>query len=334
MDLTAKNITPKEQLTQIRNPVQSDLKALDAFILKQLHSDIDLIRTITNHIVESGGKRLRPLVVILFARMAGYSENNEHLALATIIEFVHTATLLHDDVIDGSSMRRGQATANALHGNQASVLIGDFLYSRAFQILAKHAHVPIMQILANTTNAIAEGEVLQLMNMNDPDLDEAGYYRVIERKTAKLFESACEIGAVLATDDPTLQKAAATYGLEIGYAFQIIDDVLDYAASSQAMGKNTGDDLAEGKSTLPLIYTLKHADKSTQTIIRNAIETGSADNLDTIITAMHDCKAFDYCLAQANVHLNTAQQALAHFPDNTYRQSLLNLLTFVVNRNF
>lgn len=321
-------------LDLIRSPVASDLSALDTLILQELHSDISLIQQITQHIVKSGGKRLRPLVVILCARAAGFTGDVEHLELAAIIEFVHTATLLHDDVIDQSMMRRGQETANAVYGNQATVLVGDFLYSRAFQILTRRCHTQIMQVLANTTNAIAEGEVLQLMNCNDANTSEAAYYQVIQRKTAKLFESACEIGAMLENDKPTLAQAAATYGLELGYAFQIIDDVMDYTSAADTMGKNIGDDLAEGKPTLPLIYTLAHSDESTQSIIRNAIETSSKDKIELIVKAMQDCGAFAYCRRITLDHINQARAAAQVFPHSDYQQALLALCDFVIDRDF
>lgn len=328
------DFSTKELLTLIRQPVLVDLKNLDALILNELHSGISLIQAITQHIVSAGGKRLRPLVVILCARAAGYRGDREHLELATIIEFVHTATLLHDDVIDGSLMRRGNDTANAIYGNQASVLVGDFLYSRSFQILTRRSNVPIMQVLANTTNAIAEGEVMQLMNCNDPNTSEKAYYDVIERKTAKLFESACEIGAMLNNSDAALAKAAATYGLHLGFAFQIIDDVLDYNATAQKMGKNSGDDLAEGKPTLPLIYTMQHGSDAIHAKITTAIEQGSKHDLDEIVAAMQACGAFDYCFEKTKLHLATAANALDAFPDNPYRDALMQLLDFVVAREF
>ena len=327
-------LTPKELLLAIRKPVVNDLKNLDQLILRELHSDISLIQAVTQHIVQAGGKRLRPLVVILCARAAGFSGDVEHLELATIIEFVHTATLLHDDVIDGSQMRRGQDTANALYGNQASVLVGDFLYSRSFQILTRRSHVPIMQVLANTTNAIAEGEVIQLMNCNDPDTSEHAYYQVIERKTAKLFESACEIGTMLDSPNSVLQQAAATFGLHLGLAFQVIDDILDYKSTADKMGKNLGDDLAEGKPTLPLIYTMQNTTPDIQQKIKTSIEQGTKEHIDDIIAAMHACRAFDYCFEKTKQHLDTAATALSEFPSSVYRTALEQLLDFVIARDF
>jgi octaprenyl-diphosphate synthase len=335
MQATEKTIDlSKELLTSIRQPVVDELKNLDQLILQELHSDISLIQSITKHIISAGGKRLRPLSVILCARAAGYTGDIEHLELATIIEFVHTATLLHDDVIDGSMLRRGHETANAVYGNQASVLVGDFLYSRSFQILTRRSNVPIMQVLANTTNAIAEGEVMQLMNCNDPNTSEKSYYQVITRKTAKLFESACEIATMLNPDATVIHKAAATYGLHLGLAFQIIDDVLDYRSSSQAMGKNIGDDLAEGKPTLPLIYTMQHCSDEIRAMIVTAIENGSKQDLNSIVEAMEQCSAFDYCFKKTKEHLAKAAQALENFPQNNYRHALEQLLDFVIAREF
>jgi octaprenyl-diphosphate synthase len=328
------NTSSKAQLEAIRHVVTADLTALDDLILQELHSDISLIQEVTKHIIRSGGKRLRPLVVILCAKAARFEAGVEHLELAAIIEFVHTATLLHDDVIDQSIMRRGQDTANAVYGNQASVLVGDFLYSRAFQILTRRCHTDIMQVLANTTNAIAEGEVLQLMNCNDPDTTEVAYYQVIKRKTAKLFESACEIGAMLASNNPAINQAAATYGLELGYAFQIIDDVMDYTVSAKKMGKNIGDDLAEGKPTLPLIYTLQHSTPEAQQLIRQAIKQGSKKNIELIVQAMQDCDAFTYCRQITQQHIKNAFAATQAFEDSPYKQALQTLCEFVTNRNY
>ncbi|CAN7950639.1 unnamed protein product, partial [Ixodes hexagonus] len=223
-------------------------------ILSELSSRVPLVQTITHHIVQSGGKRLRPLVVLLTARACGYNKGVEHQELAAIIEFIHTATLLHDDVIDKSDLRRGEKTAHAIWGNQASVLVGDFLYSRAFQILARRSNIPVMKVLANTTNQIAEGEVWQLMNQNDPNIDETTYYEVIRRKTAQLFSAGTEIGAIIGTEEEPLRKAMTAFGLHLGLAYQIIDDLLDYSEDASELDKNVGDDLAEGKATLPLIY--------------------------------------------------------------------------------
>jgi len=329
-----KSNTSTPSLDDIRACVQDDLQAIDRLIIDELVSPIPLIREITQHIIKSGGKRLRPLLVILLARACHYQGANEHHELAAIIEFVHTATLLHDDVVDESHLRRGQSTANAIWGNQASVLVGDFLYSRAFQILARRANTPVMKVLANTTNAIAEGEVLQLMNCNEPDITEADYMQVIEWKTAKLFESAAEIGALIATDDTSQHQAAANYGLHLGLAFQIIDDLLDYTADSEQLGKNIGDDLAEGKATLPLIHALHHSAPRHAKVIRHAIEHGGLAHLDTIARAIEETGATSYCLNKANEHIQLASKALQRLPESIYREALQHLLQFVTARTY
>lgn len=325
---------PVIDLEAIRQPVIADLKAVDALICNKLISNVPLIQDITQHIIASGGKRLRPLLVVLSARALACRDDKEHLELAAIIEFVHTATLLHDDVVDESHLRRGQKTANALWGNQASVLVGDFLYSRAFQILSRRANVPVMIVLANTTNAIAEGEVLQLMNRNDPEISENIYMQVIHNKTAKLFESATEVGAIVATDNTAHHKAMAAYGLHLGLAFQIVDDVLDYTASADTMGKNVGDDLNEGKATLPLIYALKNTDKATATLIQKTIECGGLEDWNQIMQAIRDTKACEYSIGIAKQHADKALDALAEIPDSAFKQSLVDLVAFVVARTY
>ena len=335
LTLNAQNATHStDMLEQIRSCVALDLQATDHLIINELISPIPLISQITQHIIKSGGKRLRPLLVILCARTAGYPSGNEHHELAAIIEFVHTATLLHDDVVDESKLRRSQTTANAIWGNQASILVGDFLYSRAFQILARRANIPVMKVLANTTNAIAEGEVLQLMNRNEVNITEPNYMQVIEWKTAKLFESAAEIGTMIATDNRTQHEAAANYGLHLGLAFQIIDDLLDYTADSKQLGKNIGDDLAEGKATLPLIYAMYHTQPQRAKTIRQAIEHGGLEHLEAIIHAIEDTGARQYCLGKAREHIQLADRASQLLPDNIYRQALQKLLQFVIERTY
>lgn len=331
---TATQPSLKERLESIRQPVTTDLAGIDNLIITELVSDIPLIQLITKHIIKSGGKRLRPLLVALSARATGYTGSDEHLELAAIIEFVHTATLLHDDVVDESNLRRGQDTANAVWGNQASVLVGDFLYSRAFQLLARRSHTAIMQVLSNTTNAIAEGEVLQLMNRHDAELSEAGYMDVINRKTAKLFESSAEIGAILGTDNLEQQQAMVQYGLNLGLAFQIIDDLLDYTASPETMGKNVGDDLAEGKMTLPLIYALQNTDEHHRQHIQTAIKQGLLEEYDVVMEAITQTNACDYCLQVARHHAELAKAGLEALPPSPYRQALYELIDFVVERNF
>ena len=321
-------------LTHIRKLIVDDLTAIDQFIYKELFSEIPLIQSITEHIFRSGGKRLRPLLVILSAKALEYENDSEHHELATIIEFVHTATLLHDDVVDESNLRRGEKTANVIWGNDASVLVGDFLYSRAFQILARRNNIPVMTVLANTTNAIAEGEILQLMNRHDPEINENIYMEVIKRKTAKLFESAAEIGAIIGKqNNPQRQKAMADYGLHLGLAFQIIDDLLDYTATANQIGKNIGDDLAEGKITLPLIHALHHAKPSHANVIRKAIKQGALDQFDVILEALAETKAKDYCINKAYAHADLASTALQLIPESKYRKSLQDLIEFSIKRN-
>ena len=333
--VTPSNVeSPQAMLAAIRAPIQADLAAADDFILQQLASNVTLVQEVTKHIIRSGGKRLRPLLVLLSARALGYKGDQEHLELATIIEFVHTATLLHDDVIDGSKLRRNRKTANAVWGNAASVLSGDFLYSRAFQILASRNNKAVMQTLADTTNAIAEGEILQLMNCHDADITEARYFDVITAKTAKLFAASGQIGALICDSTVEQQQAMYDYGLHIGFAFQIIDDLLDYIADPEQTGKNIGDDLNEGKCTLPLIHALAHCDSQTATVIRQAIETGNTDAIDTVIDAIHATDAKAYCLQKTQQHLDLAAAALNALPASRYRSALNQLLHFVIHRNF
>lgn len=321
-------------INTIREPVKADLEAADKLIVRELLSKVTLIQTITQHIIKSGGKRLRPLLVILSARALGFSGDTEHLELATIIEFVHTATLLHDDVVDESKMRRGKETANAIWGNQASVLVGDFLYSRAFQLLTHRGNVAVMKALADTTNAIAEGEVLQLMNQGNASLSEEGYFDVIYRKTAKLFESAAEIGAIIATPDRQLQKAMADYGHHLGMAFQIIDDVLDYVADSKKTGKNIGDDLAEGKTTLPVIYALSQANNKDAELIIDAIENCRSENIHGIVAIIKKTNAIDYAMMCAKQQAEIAREALHAVANNPFKQAMLQLIDFAVEREY
>ncbi len=332
MQITTTHQQTVNRLANIKALVCEDLVAIDSLICEELVSDITLIQEVTRHIIKSGGKRLRPLLVVLCAKALGYA-GKEHHELAVIIEFVHTATLLHDDVVDESGLRRGQQTANAIWGNQASVLVGDFLYSRAFQLLAKRSNVPVMKVLADTTNAIAEGEVQQLMNRHDPDISERQYLQVIYSKTAKLFESAAEIGAIVA-GNLTQQRALASYGLNLGLAFQIIDDLLDYTASSKEMGKNIGDDLAEGKITLPLIYTLKHTPPPIANTIKEAIKQGGLSQLNTILDAIHNSRAIDYCKNKALHHAQLAKTAIQHLSQNEFSNAMTELVEFVIDRHF
>lgn len=322
----------KQDLSSITSPVEADLVQLDQLIIHSLTSSIPLIQEIVKHILAGKGKRLRPLLVILCAKACGHNNSNDHLRLAAIIEFVHTATLLHDDVVDNSELRRGKQTANTLWGNQASVLVGDFLYSRAFQMLTDLNQTPIMRILSSTTNTIAEGEVMQLMNTQNTDLSEQDYFDVIYQKTAKLFESSAEIGAAL-THSP-YQAQLANFGKHIGLCFQIIDDLLDYTASSEQMGKNIGDDLSDGKMTLPLIHTLKQVSPDKKNIIIKAIESRSADSLPDIIAIIHTTSAIEQCEKAAHQQASLARQAISPLPTSPYKAALLALIDFALQRDY
>lgn len=320
-------------LDEIRKLSQEDMAAVNEHIFSQLNSDVALINQLGIYIVNSGGKRLRPLLAVLAARALDY-QGTQHVTLATIIEFIHTATLLHDDVVDESMLRRGKETANALFGNQASVLVGDFLYTRAFQLMVALGRMKVMQILADATNVIAEGEVLQLMNVNDPDTSEQSYLQVIYCKTARLFEAATELAAVLADKDPVTTEAMRLYGLHLGTAFQLIDDVLDYQADVAELGKNIGDDLAEGKPTLPLIHALKHGSDAQKELIREAIlESNGLQHLDAIMAAMHDTDAFGYTRRLAEHEAELAKQAIAFLPQSAYKEALLTLADVAVERS-
>lgn len=312
--------------------VQSDFDEVNQLIIKQLHSDVDLVENIGHYIVEAGGKRLRPLLVLLVARALSYS-GKQHLDLAAIIEFIHTATLLHDDVVDVSAMRRGRATANAKWGNAPSVLVGDFLYSRAFQMMVAIGNMQIMDILSNTTNTISEGEVQQLVNAQNPDVTEQNYFGVIHKKTAALFEAACETAAVLSAADNALRDALRQYGYHLGMAFQLVDDALDYSGDAHNLGKNVGDDLAEGKPTLPLIHAIKHGDASQAALIKEAIKNKDANKLQQIIEIVSACGGLEYTRTCALEHAQKAQALLLSFPENEYRTSLMELAEFSVNRS-
>lgn len=313
--------------------ISDDMQAVDQLIGQRLSSDVVLINQLGGYIVNSGGKRLRPQLVLLAAGALDY-QGQKHQLIAAIIEFIHTATLLHDDVVDASEMRRGQKTANALWGNEASVLVGDFLYSRAFEMMVEADSMRIMEILAHATNTIAEGEVLQLLNCNDPDTTEARYLEVIHSKTAKLFQAATQIGAVLTDSDQATEQAMADYGMHLGTAFQLIDDVLDYSATSKELGKNIGDDLAEGKPTLPLIYAMNNGSSEQTAIIRDAIENSGRDNMPAIIEAIEATGAIDYTASCAAIEANKASDALSNVPSSDYREALLALAEFSIKRSF
>ena len=291
-----------------------------------------LVHQIAEYIINAGGKRIRPVLVILMAKAHGYAGTAHH-ELAAIVEFIHTATLLHDDVVDESALRRGRATANALFGNAASVLVGDFLYSRSFQMMVDLKNMRVMQILADATNVIAEGEVLQLLNMHDPDVTEERYLQVIRSKTAKLFEAATELGSLVAGVSETEIAAASEYGRSLGTAFQLIDDVLDYSGNAAEIGKNVGDDLREGKPTLPLIYLMKNGTEVERELVRHCIQHGDSAQFDQILHAITHSGALDYARAKAEQAVARAIQALAHLPDSVYKESLLALAHFSINRN-
>jgi octaprenyl-diphosphate synthase len=309
------------------------MSAVDAMIQSRLQSDVVLINQLGYYIINSGGKRLRPALAILCARACGY-QNQQHINLATIIEFIHTATLLHDDVVDNSDMRRGRETANNLWGNEASVLVGDFLYTRSFEMMVEMESMRLMKILSHTTNVIAEGEVLQLLNCNDADTTEERYLEVIHHKTAKLFEAAGQLGAVISQSSPEVEQAMADYAMHLGSAFQLVDDLLDYSESSETIGKNIGDDLAEGKPTLPLIYAMKYGNKDQAALIREAIEQGQRDKIDEIVSIIKETGAIEYTSQAAKNEVAHAINALAIINDSDYKQALIGLAEFAINRTF
>ena len=308
-----------------------DMQAVDELISASLESDVALVSQVSQYIVTSGGKRLRPLLVLLAARALGY-EGEQHIRSAAIIEFIHTATLLHDDVVDGSARRRGRDTANTVFGNQASVLVGDFLYSRSFQMMVDIDSMRVMRILADATNTIAAGEVMQLMNVHDPDTTEEAYRQVIYRKTARLFEAGAQIAAVLADRDPADEAAMITYGQNLGAAFQLIDDALDYNASAEELGKNLGDDLAEGKATLPLIYAMQQGTDADRDLIRNAIIEGGLDQLGKITDVIEKTGALEYTGARARKAADKAIAAISDIPESAYKQALIVVADFSIQR--
>lgn len=319
-------------LAAVRALNQADMDAVNTIITAQLNSDVALINQLGFYIINSGGKRLRPQLAVLAARALGYNGDKHHL-LAAIVEFIHTATLLHDDVVDESMTRRGRDTANALFGNEASVLVGDFLYTRAFQLMVKTESMRVLEVLADATNVIAEGEVLQLMNCNDPNTTEASYFQVIYSKTAKLFEAATQLAAVLAGESAEVEQAAADYGRYLGNAFQLVDDLLDYTSNAETMGKDAGDDLAEGKPTLPLLYAMWNTTDENAELIRSAIEEGGRrDALEPILTIMQDTKALEYTRNKALEQRDLAIEALAGFPDSDYKEALKALANLAVER--
>ena len=311
--------------------IADDMREVDAVIARRLASGVPLVGEVSRYIISSGGKRLRPALLLLICGALGH-RGTQRFNLAAVVEFIHTATLLHDDVVDESTLRRGRATANESFGNPASVLVGDFLYSRAFQMMLDARDMRVMEILAEATNVIAEGEVMQLMNMHDPELDEAAYLQVIRSKTAKLFEASARLGAVLAGASTTLEQACADYGQALGTAFQVIDDVLDYAGDTGEMGKNIGDDLREGKVTLPLIAAMRRGSEPQRALIRRAIETGALDELDHVIAIVRDTGALEVARAAAFAEAQRAICAAEQLPTNSHAQALVQLAASLLQR--
>lgn len=311
---------------------KDDMAAVNRVIQLRLNSEVALVNQLGHYIIDAGGKRLRPMLALLAARANGYGGEMHHL-LAAIVEFIHTATLLHDDVVDESDMRRGRDTANAMFGNAASVLVGDFLYSRAFEMMVDVDNMQVMAILANTTNVIAEGEVMQLMNVHDADTSEEHYLEVIHCKTAKLFEAATRLGAVIASRSEDEADAMAHYGMHLGTAFQLIDDVMDYSSNSEDMGKNVGDDLAEGKPTLPLIYAMQQGDEKQAGIIRTAIEKGGYDMIDDVQAIIQQTNALAYTESLAQKEAGRAREYLDYLPDSEYKSALQTLALFSAQRS-
>ena len=319
-------------LENLSKLLAADMQSVDQVIRERLHSEVVLIRQVAEYIIGGGGKRLRPALVLLSAGALDY-RGTAHHTLAAVVEFIHTATLLHDDVVDESALRRGRPTANTLFGNAASVLVGDFVYSRAFQMMVNIDDMRVLRVLADATNVIAEGEVLQLMNCRNADIDEAGYLQVIRYKTAKLFEAASRLGALLAGAPPAVEEAMAAYGSHLGTAFQLIDDVLDYSGEAGVIGKNVGDDLAEGKPTLPLIRVIQHGSPEEAALVRSALASGGLDDLDRVLAAIHRSGALDYTRRQAEAEVRAAAAALDLIPPTQYREFLLQRARFAVTRS-
>jgi octaprenyl-diphosphate synthase len=318
-----------EQLYALIGP---DMKAVDAVIRDRLYSDVALVRQVAEYIIGGGGKRMRPALVLLAAGAMGY-QGGQHHDLAAVVEFIHTATLLHDDVVDESALRRGRDTANSMFGNAASVLVGDFLYSRAFQMMVEVNEMRVMRVLSDATNVIAEGEVLQLMNCHDADVDEQRYLQVIRYKTAKLFEAAAQLGAILGGATPEIERALADYGMHLGTAFQLVDDVLDYSGEEADTGKALGDDLAEGKPTLPLIYVMQNGTPAQAACVRRAIEEGGRDDFHKVLNAIHESGALGHARKQAEQEAARAKEAILCLKDSNYREALIQLSAFAVERN-
>jgi len=318
-------------LPELLAPIADDMKAVDAVIRARLDSEVVLIRTIGDYIVGAGGKRMRPAMLLAVARAMGYTGTHHHL-LAGVVEFIHTATLLHDDVVDESDMRRGRSTANAVFGNAASVLVGDYLYSRSFEMMVETRSMPAMQVLSAATTIIAEGEVLQLLNVHDPDVSMERYLQVVRYKTAKLFEAAAQVGAIIAGAGPDVEEGAAAFGRHVGTAFQLIDDVLDYSGDADALGKNVGDDLREGKPTMPLIHVMENGTPAQRDLIKDAIRTGEAD-FAAVAQAIQATGALEYTRQAAVKEAHLAREALAVFPHSIFQETLLKFCSFAVERD-
>ena len=321
----------KDPFILAKETISSDSNSVDELIRKNLRSDVALISQVSEYIISSGGKRIRPLISLLTARALGY-KGQHHIQTAAIIEFIHTATLLHDDVVDESKKRRGQETANIIFGNQASVLIGDFLYSRAFQMMVELDEMRVLKVLANTTNTIATGEVMQLINVHDPNIDEEAYLQVIYRKTACLFEASGHTSAILAAASKEHQEGMTEYGKQLGIAFQLIDDSLDYNSSSETTGKNLGDDLAEGKPTLPIIHAIKNCDNNEKILLQTAIENGDLSKLPIIQKIIRSTKAIEYTTLRAKEAANKAIMAINRIPDSKYKNALIAIANYSVDR--
>ncbi len=321
------------KLEQLYTLIGPDMQAVDNVIRERLHSDVLLIRQVAEYIINAGGKRLRPALILLSSGALGYRGSHHH-ELAAVIEFIHTASLLHDDVVDESDLRRGRETANTLFGNAASILVGDFLHTRAFQMMLDVGDLRIMQVLSEATNIIVEGEVLQLMNCHDTDVSEERYLQVIRYKTAKLFEASSQIGAILGQATPEIEQALAEYGMRLGTAFQLIDDVLDYSGAEAETGKHLGDDLAEGKPTLPLIYVMQNGTAEQADCVRKAIENGGREDFPAVLAAIRATNALEHTKKKAEAEARRAAEAIQCLPASTYKDSLLELSSFAVARSF
>ncbi len=321
------------QLNTIQSCISDDIEAVNTVIQHSLHSDVTLVNQVAHYIINSGGKRLRPILVLLSAGLFGKIKPHHH-QLAAVVEFIHTATLLHDDVVDESAKRRGQNTANALFGNAASVLVGDFVYSRAFQMMVAVQNMRVMEVLSNATNVIAEGEVLQLLNVHNSDITDAAYLQVIHYKTAKLFEAATRLGAIISQATPQDEEALSQYGMHIGTAFQLIDDVLDLSGNVLEIGKNLGDDLSEGKPTLPLLYAMRNGNATEAETIKRAIEHGGLEDLPTVLSAVERTGALQHVRGIAERECELACAAIAHFTDSPYKQAMLTLAKFSATRSY